>query len=166
MTSTYNEKSCSKEKDLAWSYSDCWFTSLTRFMEGHTLFQAGPLKKAVQKAPGCIAGQHFNHMYCAEKCRLEATETIDYFNTKFGKSFWLKMWFAFKTFHFYIIQMLGNISFQNALKCKYLKTKTFLKWKSSQRQHLIQKHLPPFSFSFSSAKSQFFTGPPGNLREN
>lgn len=94
----------------------------------HMLSKAGTLKKAVQNALGHTAGKHFNHIYCApEKCRLKATEISNYFN---NKAFLLKMCFTFKTSHFDIIQMLGNIWFQNALKCKYLKT--FLKLKSSQ----------------------------------
>lgn len=126
MTFNYNEENCSKEKDLAalpgaGQAADLflWWDSC----KDHMLSKAGTLKKALQNAMGHIARKHFNHMYCTlEKCRLKATEISPFFNNKFRKSFWLKMCFTLKTFHFDIIQMLGNISFQNARKCKYLKT--------------------------------------------
>lgn len=83
-------------------------------------------------------------------------EPTDGINTRFGKSVWLKMCFAFKIFYFDIIQMLGNISFQNALKCKHLKMEVEdFPVTTFDPNHLPSSPHPPppFGFSYSSAKS-------------
>lgn len=65
------------------------------------LSQNRPLKMAVQKSPGHITTQHFNHIYCVPvKHGFKVTETTDYFNAKSGKSFWLKICLTFKAFQF------------------------------------------------------------------
>lgn len=168
MTSTYNEESCSKENDLAvlpgasqtadlllWQGS--WKATLCPRLD--------PWRRLCRRHWGTLLSNiSTTSIVLLKSAGLKRLSLPIILAPNLASHFGWKCVLRLKLFILTSSKCLENISFQDALKRKYLKT--FLKWKSAQRE--IQKHLPPppFGFSFPSAKkSQFVTGPPGNLRE-